>query len=309
MSGPSAKRKAWAAFLSITVLAVILGTATGRDIAQRWLGYLRVQKAQAVNVDLTSFVDPNANPTLHQMVGQMISDKVNLTVSEDDQPVADPQAATQRAGFPVQLIAARKDTPQLVVSGQRAVTMTVDRARLQEIVKAAGHPEIVLPTSLDGASVSVQITRALHARYGTCPGPTTAADAIAGQVVETPRSTGDFADCIRFSEGPSPVVNIPSGLDVTKLAEIGLQVTGMTPAQATDFFRIVDWKSTLTLSVPRQLRSYEQVQVAGVKGTLLTLGGRRGPGYTLVWAKNGMVFTLTGYGDSGHAVELADSVK
>ena len=96
---------------------------------------------------------------------------------------------------------------------------------------------------------------------------------------------------------------------MTKLAEIGLQVAGMTPSQASDFFQTVDWKSTLALSVPRQLRSYEQVQVAGVKGTLLTLSGRRGPGYTLVWAKNGMVFTLTGYGDSSRAVELADSVK
>jgi hypothetical protein len=133
--------------------------------------------------------------------------------------------------------------------------------------------------------------------------------AIENQVIEKPTSIAEYADCVRFTEGPSPVVDVPAGLDVAKLAEIGLQVAGMTPGQASEFFQTVYWKSTLTLSVPRQLRSYEQVKVGGVPGTLLTLGGRRGPGYTLIWAKNGMAFSLTGYGDSGRAVELADSVK
>jgi hypothetical protein len=71
----------------------------------------------------------------------------------------------------------------------------------------------------------------------------------------------------------------------------------------------VDWKSTLTLSVPRRLQSYEQVKIAGTQGTLLTLAGRRGPGYTLIWAKNGIAYSLTGYGDSSKAAGLADSMK
>jgi hypothetical protein len=49
--------------------------------------------------------------------------------------------------------------------------------------------------------------------------------------------------------------------------------------------------------------------VNGVQGTLLNMAGRRGPSYTLLWAKNGMVYGLTGFGDSGEAVALADSLK
>jgi hypothetical protein len=146
-------------------------------------------------------------------------------------------------------------------------------------------------------------------QYGTCPGRTTATDAIAKQVVTTPASPNQYADCVRLTEGPSPTVDVPAGLNVVQLAEIGLQVAGMTPSQADEFFRTVDWKQTLTLSVPRQLRSYAQVKVAGVDGTLLTLSGRRGPGYTLIWARNGIVNSLTGYGDSSKAVELADSLR
>jgi hypothetical protein len=290
-------------------LAAFFATAGGRASAARWLRSLRVQKVQAVNVDLTAFSDPNANPALHQMVAAMISDKVNVTVNEKDQPADNASAAGRLAGFNVKLLAARKDTPKLVVTGQHALHVNVDRARLQEIVKAAGHPEIVLPDSLEGASFSVQLPRMVHARYGNCPAPVTATNAIANQVIETPPSATEYADCIRLNEGPSPIVGVPAGLDIAKLAEIGLQVAGMTPSQADDFFRTVDWRSTLMLSVPRHLRSFEQVKVAGVPGTLLTLSGRRGPGYTLLWAKDGLTYALIGYGDASRAVALADSLQ
>ncbi|MGH9558810.1 MAG: hypothetical protein ACRD30_06170, partial [Bryobacteraceae bacterium] len=180
---------------------------------------------------------------------------------------------------------------------------------LQEILKAAGHPEIAVPASLNGASFSVKIPRALHAQYGTCPGRVTATNALASQVIETSPAAGQYADCVRLTEGPSPEVNVPAGLDVQKLAEIGLQAAGMSTDQADQFFQAVDWKSMLTLSVPRQLRSYEQVKVDGARGTLLTLAGRRGPGYTLVWDKGGMTYAMTGFGDSSGAVALANSLK
>jgi hypothetical protein len=104
-------------------------------------------------------------------------------------------------------------------------------------------------------------------------------------------------------------VNVPSGLDVGNLAQIGLETGGMTPAQARDFLQTVDWKATMTMSVPRFLRSYEEVKVSGTKGTLLSMAGRRGPGYTLIWTKDGIVYTLTGFGDSSQAIGLADSLK
>ena len=304
-----AKRPFWFAAITIVLVGGALITPPGRSLAAKWLGSLRLQKVQAVNLDFSPFVDANANPALQQMVSQMISDKVEVSVNEANQPVADRSAASTATGFPVQLIATRKDAPKLVVSGRHELKMTVDRSRLQEILKAAGHPDIVLPESLDRASFSVKIPRALHAQFGSCPGPVTANKAIANQIIETAPTAGQFADCVRLTEGPSPVVDVPSSLDVQKLAEIGLEAAGMSEQQASQFFHAVDWKSTLTLSVPRQLRAYEEVKVAGVTGTLLTLAGRRGPGYTLIWNKAGMSYALTGFGDSSGAVALADSLK
>jgi len=268
-----------------------------------------MQKVQAVNVDLSVFTDPNANPSLHQMVTQMISDKVTRSVNEPDQTASDAVAASNLAGFHVQLLSVRKDPPKLVVAGEQSVNLLVDRTRLQTIFNEAGHPELAVPASVDGAAVSVDIPRAVEVQYGTCPGPATATSEIASNITgPTPGST-QFSDCVRLREGPSPVVKVPAELDVKRLAEIGLEVAGMTPSQATDFLKTVNWQSTLVMSVPRFLRSYESVKVAGAQGTLLTMASRRGPGYTLIWSKDGTGYSMEGFGDSSQAVALADSLK
>jgi hypothetical protein len=268
-----------------------------------------VQKVQAVNADFSPYVDASANPTLHQMVTQMISDKVQVEVNEEDRPVSDVAGARQLAGFDVTLLSARKDAPTLVVGGSHKLDVLVDRARLQAIATEAGHPDLVLPQSLDGASVAVQVPRSVEVQYGTCPGPTNASKVVADNITGPSPTTTQYSDCVRLREGPTPIVNMPSSLDVAGLAEIGLETAGMTPAQASDFLHTVDWKAVLTLSVPRSLRSYQTVKVEGTDGTLLSMAGRRGPGYALIWTKNGIVYSLTGFGDSSQAVALADSLK
>lgn len=308
-SSSKSRRTLFAGLAAVVLITGVLSLPAGRNLAGRMLRSLRMQKVQAVNVDLSAFTDPNANPTLHQMFTQMISDKVVVTANEQDQPAADAAAAAQAAGFPVKLLGGRADKPKLVVAGQHAMNLTVDRARLQAIFSEAGHPDLAVPQSLDGALVSVQIPRAVQAQYGTCPGPASATSAITSNITGPSGASTQYADCVRFRQAPSPTVNVPAGLDVEKLAEIGLEVAGMNPGQAHDFFQTVDWKATLSMTVPRFLRSYQAVKVAGAQGTLLTQAGRRGPGYTLIWAKNGLVYSLVGFGDSSQAVELADSVK
>jgi hypothetical protein len=268
-----------------------------------------MQKVQAVNADFSPYVDSNANPTLHQMVTQMISDKVQVEVNEEDHPVTDVAGARQLAGFDVQLLSARKDPPTLVVGGLHKIGVAVDRARLQAIATEAGHPELVLPQSLDGATVGVQVPRSVQLQYGTCPSAANASQVVADNITGPSPTTTQFSDCVRLREGPTPIVNMPSSLDVGGLAEIGLETVGMTPAQAGDFLHTVDWKAVLTLSVPRSLRAYQTVKVNGTDGTLLSMAGRRGPGYALIWTKNGLVYSLTGFGDSSQAVGLADSLK
>jgi hypothetical protein len=308
-----ASRNRWQKFLPAVlgalVVAAIVGFPSGRDLLGRFFRSLRMQKVQAVNVNLSAFTDPNANPALHQMIAQMISDDVVVAANEPDQPAADAAAAAQLSGFDVSLISDRKDPPKFVVTGRHAFDMTLNRDRLQTVFSQAGHPEMSVPQALNGAPLKVEIPRAVEIQYGHCPTPASTSQTLANNISGPTPSSTEYSDCLRLREGPNPIVNVPQGVDVEKLAEIGLETAGMNPSQAREFLQTVNWQSTLVIAVPRFLRSYEAVKVAGAKGTLLSMAGRRGPGYALIWAKNGTGYLLTGFGDSSHAVELADSVK
>ncbi len=308
-----ASRNKWQKFLPAVIGAVvvagIVGFPSGRQLLGRFFRSLRMQKVQAVNVNLSAFTDPNANPALHQMIAQMISDDVVVAANEPDQSAADAAAAKQLSGFDVSVISERKDPPKFVVTGRYAFDMTLNRDRLQTVFSQAGHPEISVPPALNGAPLKVEIPRAVEIQYGHCPTPASASQTLANNISGPPPSSTEYSDCLRLREGPNPIVNVPEGVDIQKLAEIGLETAGMNPGQAREFLHNVDWQSTLVMAVPRFLRSYEAVKVAGAKGTLLSMAGRRGPGYALIWAKNGTGYMLTGFGDSSHAVDVADSVK
>jgi len=308
-----ASRNRWQKFLpallGLVVIASVVGIPGGRDFLARFFRSLRMQKVQAVNVNLSAFTDPNANPALHQMIAQMVSDDVVVAANEPDQPAADATAAAQLSGFDVSVVGQRKDPPKFVVTGRHAFDMTLNRDRLQTVFNQAGHPEISVPQALNGSPIKVEIPRAVEIQYGHCPTPASASQNVANNITGPTPSSTEFSDCLRLREGPNPIVNVPSGVDVEKLAEIGLETAGMNPSQVREFLQTVNWQSTLVMAVPRFLRSYEAVKVAGAKGTLLSMAGRRGPGYALIWAKNGTGYLLTGFGDSSHAVDLADSVK
>ena len=77
----SSKRNVWLVLIVVVVIAGGLGIPAVRNVALKSLQSLRMQKVQAVNADFSPYVDANANPTLHQMVTQMISDKVQVEVN------------------------------------------------------------------------------------------------------------------------------------------------------------------------------------------------------------------------------------
>jgi hypothetical protein len=121
--------------------------------------------------------------------------------------VPDAAAASQLAGFPVQLFGGRKHAPHVVVGGEHAFTLTADRARLQAIFEEAGRRDLVVPPSVDGAAVAVRLPRTVRAQCGNCPGPRSAT----ANVATPPPSSTQYSDCVILTEGHSPVVNVPPG--------------------------------------------------------------------------------------------------
>jgi predicted anti-sigma-YlaC factor YlaD len=302
-------RPAWGAAALAGVIVVLVSFAPARTWAQKFLAMFRVEKITVVPVDLNTLRGPNGDTTAGTMLGQMISDSVVVTVHGDPQTAATQDEASQKAGYKVRLLSTRTDSPQITVAGEQAFHMTVDRDRAQGVLDEAGRSDLILPDSLEGATIAVQIPHAVVARYGNCPSekPKSSSESQA----PTSSQNVDFSNCVVIGQVPSPTVSVPPNLNIGQLVELGLQVSGMSAQQAHDFCQTVDWTSTLVLPLPRFVSSYQTVTVDGVDGTLIDLprlGSRRPAGYTLMWVKDGFIYTLMGFGDSSHAVPLAESL-
>jgi hypothetical protein len=296
-------RPLWIGAVAATILLCSLAFPFGRSLAQRFLGTLRVEKVQPVRLDFSAL---DGNRPLQEMLRQMISDKVVVTADEKPQPASTAADASQLAGFSAHVLGARTDAPKFTVGGQHAFHMTIDRTRLQDIFDQAGRADLLLPATLDGTNVSVNVPRSMMVEYGDCPHVQAAAGTAPAPA--QPHSTA-WANCLALEQAPSPLVNMPSDLNLQQLAEIGFQLAGMSATQARNLGQTIDWKSTLVLPIPRFATSYSQVTVNGVQGTLIQGSGHRGPDYVLVWVKNGIIYGLVGHGDSSNAVALANSLN
>lgn len=302
-------RLAWAAGAVAAILLASLAFPSGRSLAQRLLATLRIEKVQPIRFDTSSF---DENRTLQQMLGQLISDKVIVITDEKSQRAATLAEASAAAGFSVRVPREMTSTPQFTVGGQHALKMTIDRARMQEILDESGRPDLLLPATIDGDTISVQMHRGVHVEYGECPrsgrggmesGQRNASDSSpAGSAPQT-------FNCTLLVEAPSPVISVPENLNLQQLAEIGLQLAGMDAVQAREFCQKVDWKSTLVLPIPRFVRSYETVTVDSVQGTLMTSADRRGPATVLIWVKDGIIYCLAGPGGASETLALANSLE
>jgi hypothetical protein len=116
-------------------------------------------------------------------------------------------------------------------------------------------------------------------------------------------------NCVYLIQAPSPTVSMPPDLNMAEIAEAGLQLAGMSPEEAHAFCQTVDWSSTLVIPVPRNSSSYEKVKVDGVEGTLIAETVAQSNRYSLLWIRNGVIYSLMGWGDSDQALSLAASLN
>jgi hypothetical protein len=175
------------------------------------------------------------------------------------------------------------------------------------LLDEAGRSDLVLPESVDGAEISVNIPAAVSVAYGTCPKPQ--ADTSEADNEQNPDRR--YPDCVILVQIPSPSVSAPADLDINQLAQIGLEFTGMSAEEAASFTSTVDWTSTLVVPIPSNAATYEQVTVDGVTGTLIQRPSRDGesPTFAVLWVKDGIIYAISGRGTSSEqAIEMANSL-
>lgn len=289
---------------ALVILALILAFPGTRALAGELLNLFRVQQVAVVSVDFTGLEQLTGDGVLGNQFTELISNSMNIT-QEPGEPTeaANDAQASQLAGFNVRL--PQSGTPsQIYVMDGAAFSMTVDRAKAQALLDEAGRGDLVLPESVDGADISVTIPASVSAAYGTCPKP----EADSSESEDTDRR---YPDCVILVQIPSPSVNAPADLDVNRLAQIGLEFTGMSSEEAAAFTGTVDWTSTLVVPIPSNAATYEQVSVDGVTGTLIQRSSREGEPTTfaLFWVKDGIIYAISGRGaNSEQAMEMANSL-
>jgi hypothetical protein len=291
----------------IAVLGLIFFTGGGRTAAHAFLASLRIAKPQAVTAGVPASAGAGGARPLQTMIGGMIGKSVGVTLDEPDQYAANAAAANKLTGFPARLPHTRTDAATMSVLGAHTIEMAADRTQLAAIFAQAGRKDALFPATVEGATVTLRAPRALRVQYGNCPVPV--ANTIQNQIQGPPPPSTDNANCVVLVESPALSADVPDGLDMTSLMELVLELSGMSPVQTKTFQQTLDWKSALAVSLPRNLRSLDVQDVGGAHAMLFVTAGRRGPTWELVWAKDGMVYALTGYGNSGDAALLANSIN
>ena len=288
----------WGAAAAVLVIAVLAGSAPGRAFAQKILGMLRVNAVVAVPIERSYDLRGKTGA-----LQQLLADSVVKTKEGRHVAAANRDDAGRLAGYDVRLPEVRQDTPVLAVNTENAVQFTASAQRLETVLGALGRTDLQLPPNLDGAKVFVSVPPSVEARYGDCPTRSSWREGPPAHV-ET---------CLTVVQTPSPTIVTMPELDLRSIAEFGLQLAGMTAEQARTFSQTVDWTSTLAIPIPTDAAGYETVTVSGAKGILVTgfkdPSSKMPPGYVLLWAKNGMIYSVSGFGSSSAAVPLAESLR
>ena len=196
------------------------------------MNLFRVQQVAVLPIDSTGLENMTGNEALGSQLSELISDSTEVT-DEPGEPIlaANAEEASASAGFNVRLPADAAPS-KIYVTDSSAFTLTVNRDKAQAFIESAGRSDLVLPEAIDGAEIAVSIPATVNAAFGTCPEPQM-------EKREMGEMDGPWAesypDCIVFSQMTSPLVNAPEGVDMAQLAQIGLEFSGMSRAEAAAF--------------------------------------------------------------------------
>ncbi len=291
--------------IAVLAIAMLMAFPTTRALAGDLLNLFRVQQVAVLPIDATGLESLTGNEALGNQLGELVSSSTVVT-DEPGEPVvvANAEEASASAGFNVRMPADAVPS-KIYVTDSSAFTLTVDRAKAQSLIEAAGRDDLVLPESIDGAEIAMSFPSTVNAAFGTCPELQMEKPDM--EEMGGPRES--YPDCIVFSQMTSPVVNAPDGVDMAELASIGLEFSGMSSEEAKAFTDSVDWMTTLVIPIPRNEATYTDVSVDGVTGKLIQRTSEYSPKYVLLWVKNGIVYFVSGSGvDAARAFEIVDAL-
>ncbi len=298
-------RPYWAALALILILVTALSFPSVRAAAGSFLGLFRVQHIAVVQFNPDDV--PQTEAALSQL-DTLLAEDVKFEELGEPQTLNDASEASRLAGIPVRLPQAVSEAPVLRYKPGARITINLDAERIRQILKDLGQGDLELPDRVDNTTVTVNIPASIMALYGDCGAALEEADPAQAETASEARARS--SDCIFFWQMPSPQVDAPAWLDMQQMGEIFLQFLGMSPEEAAQFARNVDWTTTLVIPIPRDSTSYAELEVDGVRGTLIqeSYGSQRQQ-FLLLWVKDNIIYALSGSRKAQKALEIANSLR
>ena len=270
------RRMATAVATLVILFTIAFSFPAVRAAANEFLGLFRVQKFAAISIS------PDQIAILEEVANSGLTPGELVIVNEpgrtqDVDSLEETQAIT---GLSVRSLSALGEPSAIRVMDGGDGRLIIDAAQAQELLRLVGADPRLIPDSLDGASVDVNVFASVEQ---------------------------EWLDGTFLIQTESPVVNYPEGLDPIAMGEALLQLLGMNPTEASRLARSIDWTGTLLLPVPQNVATFSEVTVDGVSGLALT--SVEGYGSALMWQKEGVVYILSGPSQTAELIELANSIE
>ena len=284
-----------AAFAAVLVVGLVFFYPPAQATAQDFLNLFRVKRFSALAVDPARLEQiKNTKIDFEGMLGSNV-EKVKTPASPA--VVVDVAAATKAAGFAVrvpQTLPSGYALQEIRVQGEAIARVTADTAKLQSLLDALQINDIKPPARLAGTVLTIRKPAMVMLSFSTGRDPVT------------------------LIQGPSPEVTLPDGVNLADLGEIGLRILGMSAADAKQFAKAIDWRTTLLVPVPTNAASFREIDVRSTKGILVTTGGTGGSSFQpadgarqrslLIFSEGDMVYGLEGGPVGTDLVKMANSL-
>lgn len=266
------------------VVAALLAIPAVRAQAQAFLDLFRVVNFTAVPVDVAR-IDAlgERGLDLEQLLGQ----RAEVSPAGPAQPYVTVDLASEAIGYRLrmpELLPNQLILTTIEVKGERSMRITADTQLLGDVMQALGIADLSPPSEIDGQIVQVRVPPIARVIY----------------------TSGDRE--IAWLQARSPEVVMPAGINLSALGEIGLRIAGLPAREAHTLAQAIDWSNTLTVPVPALASTFQQVDVHGVRG-LLVSSTERPDTKALLWAEQGFVYGLTGDLSDRNMLLMAESVR
>lgn len=286
-------RPALAGAFAVIVAVLVFTVPSVRASAQAFLDLFRVRSFAAVSFDPERLKRlENSQLDIKELLGGQVEEL------EDPGPARGVSSAGEAgaiAGFiPRQpsYLPSGYAPDSAFVQGDGAARITIQGDRIRTVLEALEIRDLQLPPGIDGKTATVRVHPAVFLRY----------------------RRGE--NTIGLAQSRSPEVDLPAGIDLATLGEIGLRILGLDRSEARRIAQTTDWHTTVLVPVPTSARSFQPIDVNGNRGLLIESSDRVAPdgkkvrsGRVLLWSDGDRVFALTGRVEGADLVQMAASVR